>query len=287
MNFQKNAMMQAALQKQAMQGTPMQQGIPNQGVPSQQTFIKSVKLEDGTTIQKQLTSLIIVSPAGRSVTMSPPPSYHPVSEKVDYVSKNGNVDKMAYEKTLGKVSWKHRHIVLTGHKIDVFEKEKDSKPKEEVLINGWVKVAEKDSPKRKDAHSFSSSHGMMNMMTSNIGQMMADTDGIVGKEHCLEVHRLADSAQALDNLMNTSVVGLAFGGAKKIHSQPAVTYYFHFSSESERNEWLNAINNNLKAYLSSDEYLADVKKTFCTYLKNIGVNGESFDWRKILDELYM
>jgi len=263
------------------QGMVMQQGMV------QPTYIKSVNLPDGTLIQRQLSALVIVTPIGKTVTMSPPPSYMPISEKVDYVSKKGHAEKLAYEKTLGKVSWKSRFIVLSGQKINIFEKEKDSKPKEEITINGWAKATEKDSPKRKDAHSFSSNHNMVGMMTKNIGEMMSETDGTVGKEHSIEVHQLADTAQMLDNLMNTSAMGLAFGGSKKITQQSAITFYFHFSSDTERNEWLHAIDNNKKAYFASDDYLADVKKTFCTYLKNIGVDADSFDWRSILNELYL
>jgi len=307
MNFQQKAMMQqqqamlqqqqamqqkAMMQQQAMQQQgmvmPQQQGMvmPQQGMV-QPAYIKTVQLPDGTLLQRQLTALVIVTPIGKTITMSPPPSYSPVSDKMDYISKKGHAEKLAYEKTLGKVSWKNRFIVLAGQKINVFEKEKDSKPKEEITINGWAKATEKDSPKRKDAHSFSSNHNMVGMMTKNIGEMMSDTDGTVGKEHSLEVHQLADNAQMMDNLMHTSAMGLAFGGSKKVTSQSAITFYFHFSSDTERNEWLQAIDNNKKAYFASDDYLADVKKTFCTYLKNIGVDGDSFDWRKILNELYL
>jgi len=102
----------------------------------------------------------------------------------------------------------------------------------------------------------------------------------------MEVHEPADTAHHLETLMNTSVMSMGFGGAKKLQQDLAKTVYFEFSNKSERDEWVTAVDNNFKAYLSSDQCVEDTKKMFCSFLHNIGSNGESFEWRKILFELY-
>jgi len=256
--------------------------------PQVNNYLKTTTLPDGTVIQRSLTSIVFVAPSGKTLQMTPAPQYVPSSGDAKYSSHKGHCMKLAEEKHLGHYSWNKRYITIEGRCLKYFEKEGESKPKGVINmgVGCWVKAAEKDSPKRKDAHSFSSTHGMASMLTGNIGSMMSDTEGTVGKDFCMEVHVPADVMQHLEKLMNTSVASLAFGGAKKLHENDAKTYYFHFDSKNERDQCVNILSENFNSYLRSDECFSDTQHTFVSYLQRIGVDGSSFDWKKILGDLY-
>jgi len=260
-----------------------QGGTPVVAMPVDQTM-KTVKLPDGSMIQKSLVGIIFVG-NGRTLNLTPAPAYvPPPTEAVSYTSKKGPSQKMAPKV---KPSWDKIFLSLENASLKCLKKEKDTKPKEEILLQmgGWVTAVDASSPKRKDVHP-ATAGGMMQLMTQNVGQMMSQTEGTVGKDFSMEIHKPAATSHLLETLMNTSVTSLAFGGAKKMEADKAVTYYFHFESARERDEWVAAVKNNFQAYFSSKECFEDVKKVFVSYLKNLGVDGSSFDWKQILHELY-
>jgi len=284
-------------QQQQMQQQQQQQPVvtnPQYSVPVS-TVTKTVSLPDGTVIQRNLTSMIFRSPIGKTLQMSPAPNYQTQKSleampKCSYVDKKGHGSKLGYEKHLGHCSWKDRYMHLEQFHLKYYIKQTDKKEKDAIpLIPGsWVKPVEKTTPKRKDAHPFMQTHGMGAMMTQSVGQLMSDVDGHVDKDFSIEIHKPANISGTLNTLMDASVMSLAFGGAhKKIEQNHARSYYFHFNNAADRDEWLTAIQNNFKAYLQSDECFQGVKQAFMAHLHAIGVSGsESFDWKKILEELY-
>jgi len=290
--------------QQQMPQQPFQQQPPQQfqqqptptGIDPNVNGIKTVTLQNGSVIQRQLNCMIFKSTTGGTMQMTPPPKYQHVSSdtpKFEYKSKTGDATKLGYEKHFGKPSWKkNRHLVLEGIHLNYYKKISDPHPKGVInLISGsWVIAADKDTPRRKDAFSFSSTHGMGQMLTQPVGQMFNATEGTVERDNCIEVHQPANLNNTLDTLLNATPLSIPFGGtSKKLQKNTARTYYFQFQSDSERKDWLAAVQNNMKAYVTSEDCFKSTKAEFIKYLQRCGgasADVEQWDWFKILEQLY-
>jgi len=123
-----------------------------------------------------------------------------------------------------------------------------------------VETAEQGSQKYKDAVAPKNQHTMMGMLTQPMGAMMSPYSGTVSKPFCLVVKRAAKPMGAVDSVMgimgNTSGLGMAFGGGaqkmqKAVEDNASRTYYFSFSSASERDAFAQALRNNIACHRSS------------------------------------
>jgi len=259
--------------------TPTQTVLPSNG-------IKTIRLQDGTVIQKNFKKLTVHSSRGTS-EIQPAPIWFPQNEFriPEYVTKKGHVNKLAYDRYLGSDHWCERYLVLDGPIVHWYRQSTDQAPRGSIRLvaGGWVKAADHNSPKRKDAQEPA---GAFTMMTMSFSELSSENRGQVGRDNCFALHRPRNVIQDLSEIIDANIFSLMFS-SNAIKNMNPRTFYFQCNSANERNEWVEAIYNNLQHYLSSEECFQATVKQYCDLLRNCGVeNPELWDWKPLLNELY-
>jgi len=166
------------------------------------------------------------------------------------MSKTGNLTKLGWKKNfLGSESWQTRHMVLTPTSLSYHKSSGSPALGTIALSKGLkVKVANASTPARKDRFEDGDNPGVGGMLTMNVGDMMSQTSGPLGRDNCVEVIVPVQAGTMLDSVTNQSVAGLAMGGGiKAMNAAKGRTYYLQASSAMEAQEWANALENNIKA----------------------------------------
>lgn len=255
--------------------------------------IKSINLPDGSTIMKiNMTSIQIKGPSGKIITISPIIPYFPKEDnsKKEYINKKCYVEKLGYGKLLGKNIWKKRWLVLNNSELKYYtdEEEKNLKGTIRLLYGTWCKSVDKNSPKQKDAHRkipkfFEDPGYMFSMMNKPIGNIMSDVEGTVGKNCAFAVHKPVELSSLLNTITTNSILSIG----RKIEKDTKRTWYFVANDDKSRDEWVEAINNNIICYQNSEEAFQFVKNSYLNFMKQVGsMNAENFNWKEIFEMLY-
>lgn len=215
------------------------------------------------------------------------------------VEKNGPCLKMSNQKmpVMGLTRWQDRHLTLNGVRLSWSLGASGEERNALELNSGMViEKAEANSPKYKDCYRAEDRHSMSAMLTQPMGAMLSETAGTLDQNNCIAIRKPKDLSGTLNSAMgalNQSAMGMAFGGgAKKMQKEMAAadsrTYYFAFSSSVERDQWFDAIINNLEKRKGDDPVFAGGGEAaaFAQGLTAVGANLQGVDLNSYLDALF-
>ncbi|XP_065887290.1 uncharacterized protein [Dysidea avara] len=174
----------------------------------------------------------------------------PSTFKLHFRSHCGWLVKLSKQKGLfGADKWQKRYFVLNGNRLFYFKKYGDSQPRGsiELLPGSWCTAVTQGTPKKRDAQ-FNA-------------QGSTDSIGIVSVLRCIALHRPSNYSYPLCRIIGSNGANAAesFRGHTLSMSDPEYgsrTFYFVTSSDTEQQEWIDAINANIKAHQLSKDALS-------------------------------
>jgi len=166
------------------------------------------------------------------------------------INKAGMAVKLGHKKVpvTGAARWQPRYFSLNGSTLiyRVDGPEGAVRGELELRPGCTAKVIQAEERARKDRYEDQDA-SVFRMMTQPMGEHMSLTSTPIGKSNCVELHMPAQVGNMLGSVMNASPMGMvAGGGIKDMKKNQARTYYWACDSLEEANEWVVALENNIK-----------------------------------------
>ena len=227
-------------------------------------------LSDGTVLEKLVEDVFIITgPTSLKLEISPAPCWTIMtSDALEYIEKFGNLWKLSKEKDLfGNEKWQDRHFVLSRDILYYYGSSSEREPRGVIpLVYGAIALKNKGEPRRIDAFI----HGLSeNCLTTIATGSEGEFDGVVSRRS-IALHKPVSPIPLKNSYKH-----------KNNMNSCARTYYMTCESDSELQEWLQAIDNNIQ--IVSAEKSIDL---FIRFILQVGGSVDGVNLPYVLNRLY-